>query len=321
MPGDGAEVAEEPYVWNCTFPPEEFDSAIRTRSFVKKGQVLGNQDLVIVYQYSCNTDKTYQSPERGYFFAPEEPLELSLRLECDAPCYAYLMRNGCYYDSTEACWFPYGSELTVATDLMPGLYRIGVEFVDADLEPPDAVHHFYLHAALNYVHGDSSCPCASVTSAGTLPPPQCDAGAETGPATQAVSGSLSWAAEDDFFLQCGHLGVAADKIGGMPDVVHAFDADFEGELPRLLDVRVTFPGQPGTGGPGHILALTTAPCGAPEAVIDCAWGSDGVLALEGLTVFPGERLYAVVDGMGADAFEAPAETAYEVQWSLRSPCP
>ncbi len=300
-------------------PPEDFGGVVATHSFSRPNQVLGNSNQLTVYYVLCDADETYYVPERAYAFRLDEPTTATFQLSCDAPCYAFLAKSGCEYEHFEGCWVAADGEILVKESLMPGLYLVGVEFPGSAVEPPDAIHHFDLHVALNRSSGQAVCDVATVSQASKLVPGECAAQDATTFAATKVSGALEWGDVDDFFLGCGPEDAPADPQGGMPDVVHAFDVDLPEGAPALLDVVLTFPDGP--PGQGTVLALTGAPCGASDAVIDCAWGSGDTLILKDITVFPGERIYAVVDGIGEDALDATLPLAYELEWKVSTPCP
>jgi hypothetical protein len=149
--------------------------------------------------------------------------------------------------------------------------------------------------------------------------PQCSVGDTLGWSSATVSSSLEWSDSDDFFLNCALADVSADKLGGMPDEAHRFEAEMADGEPRLLNLTVTFDSE--VDNEEHVIALTGAPCGGAEEVIDCAWGTGSTLSIEGVSVFPGETLYAIVDGLGSNALGGSPKTPYELTWSLQSPCP
>lgn len=319
------------FEWNCfsdqpdpdgaylELPPEYFSGEVATSSFLELDQVLGDENQITVFYVLCQNKDTFYVPERGYALRVEAPTDVSIQLECDAPCYAFLTHSGCEYENFENCWTADDNDLVAQSKLLPGIYLVGVEFPDAELEPPGTEHHFDLHVALNQTGGQEACVTESATSAASMDKPDCSVGETLGWSTAQVGGTLEWSDGDDFFLNCGLADVAADKLGGMPDEAHRFEAELGGSEPGLLNVEVTF------DGPGaeeqHILAITGDPCGAADAVIDCAWGAGSKLSIEGISIFPGERLYAIVDGSGTSALDGTQKTPYELTWSLQSPCP
>jgi hypothetical protein len=204
---------------------------------------------------------------------------------------------------------------------MPGLYLVGVEYILDPLLNPIPEYFFDLHVALNNTFGQEQCPAESVSKSSGLEAGPCDVALDSTTASSKIQGSLSWPQGDDFFLACGELGVEADPVGGMPDVVHAYVADFPEEGTRVVDVSVVFDDFPGDDDASFILALTTAPCGAASAVVDCEWGPAGELTLSGITVFRGQTLYAVIDGMGEDAFDLVSPAPYTLTWTEHSDCP
>jgi len=300
-------------------PPEDFGGIVATTSFLHADQMLGSENRVTVFYVLCDNADTYSVPERGYSFRIEEPTDVSIQLNCDAPCYAFLTHSGCEYENFEACWTAEGNSLVAQTALMPGLYMVGVEFPGAEVEPPGTEHFFDLHVALNRTAGQDNCITESSTAASSMGEPQCNVGEAVGWSTAQVSGSLEWSDVDDFFLDCALADVEADKLGGMADEAHRFEAEITDGEPRLLNVTVTFDDT--VEGEGHVIAVTGDPCGGSKEVIDCAWGTGQELSIEGISIFPGERLYAIVDGTGSDALSGSPESPYELTWSLQSPCP
>ncbi len=300
-------------------PPEEFGGEVATHSFSRPNQVLGNQNQLTVYYVLCDAAETYYVPERAYAFRLDEPTSAAVQLSCDAPCYAFLTKSGCEYEHFDGCFVAADGEILIQEALMPGLYLVGVEFPGSAVEPPDTIHHFDLHVALNRTSGQEVCDVATASQASKMAPGECVLDEPSTFATTTVSGVLEWADVDDFYLRCGPQDAPADHQGGMPDEVHALDLDLPPGSPALLDVEVTFPNGP--PGQGSILALTGAPCGASDAIIDCAWGSAGSLVLKGITVFPGERIYAVVDSIGDDALDVNFPLAYDLKWKVSTDCP
>lgn len=327
---DGSDAGGLVFEWVCLsdeavdgeYPellPEDFAGAVATNSFLRSNQVLGNLNRITVYSVLCGKNDTYYVPERAYAFRVDEPIAASIQLNCDAPCYAFLTHSGCEYEHFENCWNNDDAEVVAQAELLPGLYLVGVEFPGEEEEPRDAVHIFDLHLAMNRTTGQESCPTESATSTSTMAPPECALGETHGWATAQVSGALEWSDDDDFFLDCSLADVPADKLGGMPDEAHRFEYDPDGAQPGLLKLTVSF--EPSVAEEAHIIALTGDPCGAADAVIDCVWGVGQELSLEGISVFPGERLYAIVDGVGSNALNGGPEATYELTWSLLSACP
>ena len=316
--GDG----EDPeFTWTCPYETTEFAPDIKSKSFVVTNQVLGENDYFMVYDWICGLGLTYtsQSPERGYPFVLDRPMSISAQLRCDDICLAYLVKNGCQYDNIDNCWYKNADQVKLTQDLMPALYMIGPEYLQQDmLESVNPDHLFDLHLAINNPYGQTPC-LVEGTARHSEMSGTCDALDDLVLMTATDSGNLSWSDDDDLYLQCNHFGIEADDLGGMPDVVHSFIADFPGPGPRRVDVAVSFPAQEDSE-VSHIVALTTAPCGAVEAVIDCTWGSDSMLVLEGIYVFPDETLFLVIDGAGADAFDSPSNTPYSITWTVYDSC-
>ncbi len=328
---DGGDAGGLVFEWNCfsdkpetdgtygELPPESFSGTVATSSFLQTQQVMGETNQITVFYVLCQNDDTFYVPERVYAVRVEEPTEASIQLNCDAPCYAFLTHSGCEYENFESCWPADDSSLVAQTKLLPGIYLVGVEFPDTETGPGDTTHVFDLHVALNRTAGQETCLTESATSASSMAAPQCGLGETLGWSTAQVSGLLEWSDNDDFYLKCGLADVAADKLGGMPDEAHRFEADLAGPDPGLVNLEVTF--AESAAGEEHIIAVTGDSCGAADAVIDCAWGTGQKLSIEGISVFPGERLYAIVDGSGGDALKGTTQTPYELTWSLQSPCP
>lgn len=317
--GKVVDALPEEFSWNCPHIPDVLSDTVHASSFVEAGVALPESDFFVIYDWFCGMDALNHSPEKSFLLAVNEPVELRLDLRCDAPCYAYLMKNGCQYDSIETCFNTDSSELAAVSGLLPGFFLLNVEFVFDQLTPDGRGHEFDIHVALNKSLGHPECLLTSAIADSAVES-SCSLGEESGVKTHTVESLLSWEDEDDFHLQCSHLGVAADPFGGMPDAVHSYVADYEGSMPRLVDVAVqreVSEDQPGTG---LILAVTTAPCGASSAVVDCDWSFQSQISLQGLTVFPGETLYAVVDGIGGGAFHMPPELPYSLTWTLHEPC-
>lgn len=320
--GGEADAGSTEQAWSCYYPLEEIVSEPLTSSFVVDDLDIGAQDKLYVYGFLCGIEEaTSAVPEQYFPLLLDSPTDMVATLSCSKPCYMFLMKNGCLYDSTVACWHTGESKLQAEATLMPGLYLLGVEFpAPADVPFDPSGLQFDLHAALNREYGQSSCTAEENVQDSQIPT-QCKTSQGVAAKSKKVFSSLAWSAMDDFDLHCSQGGMAADEVGGMPDRAHAYTADFEASQPRLLDVRVEF--APTGGGalpPGRILAVTTAPCGAAEAVLDCTWGHEDALELTGISAFPHETLYAVVDGMGDGAFDPASQSAYELTWTVHETC-
>ncbi|MBM4353471.1 MAG: hypothetical protein FJ109_06680 [Deltaproteobacteria bacterium] len=319
---DNGDAQSQPQSWNCYYPIEEVAPESLTSSFIAKDLDIGAEDLLYVYGFLCGIDQAASAvPERYFPFLVKTPSDLVATLVCSKPCYLFLMKNGCLYDSTVGCWHNGESTVQAEASLMPGLYLLGVEFpAEPDVPFDPAGLEFDLHAAVNQPFGQTPCQPEENMSDSQIAS-TCKVSGGKSEKSASVFSSLAWSAGDDFDLKCSQGGFAADEVGGMPDRVHAFTGDFEGPEPRLLDVTVKF-GAPPMGAPpaGRILALTTSPCGASQAVIACTWGHEIELSLTGVTVFPHETLYAVVDGMGEEAFDAAWQSPYELTWTVHETC-
>ncbi len=319
--GDEDAAPPEPS-WSCYYPIEEVVSEPLTTSFIADDLDIGAQDMLYVYGFLCGIEQAVSAvPERYFPIEIDAPTDLVASLHCSKPCYLFLMKNGCLYDSTVGCWHTGESTVQAEASLMPGLYLLGVEFPNPAEVPFDPTGlQFDLHAALNQPFGQDPCMAEENVQDSQIPS-QCKVSGGEAAKSKKVFSTLAWSAQDDFDLACSQGGVAADEIGGMPDRAHAYTADFEAALPRELDVRVEFaPAGGGAVPPGRILAVTTAPCGAAQAVVACTWGHEAVLELKGVSVFPHETLYAVVDGMGEGAFDKSWQGSYELTWTVHETC-
>jgi len=306
-------------IWNCNHSKEELADTTLNGSFVQKTQQLGENDFIMVYDWLCDLDDTNVSPEKTYLLEVDSPMSLAVNLKCDKECYSFLMKDGCLYDSFEGCSPGNSDSAQFSKELLPGLYLLGVEYVLELGSPPHQDHAFDIHVAMNQTAGQKNCELKS-TSTDSSVESQCTKLVQTSQKSVSVISTLGWEDRDDFYLQCAHFGVAADAFGGMPDVVHAFQADFDGPTPRTVDVSLQLPeGQEGDPGE-YTLAVTTSPCGAADAVVDCDWGPVFDLAISGLTVFPHETLYAVIDGIGKNAFESDATLSYKLTWTISEIC-
>jgi len=320
--GEGVDTAVPQQTWSCYYPVEEVASEPLTSSFVVEDLDIGMDDLLYVYGFLCGLDQTTSAvPERYFPIQIDSPTELVAALFCSKPCYLFLMKNGCLYDSMVGCWYTGENTVQAEASLMPGLYLLGVEFpapADIPFDPTGLV--FDLHAGLNQAYGQTPCQVEESVEDSQIPS-ACKVSGGEAAKTAMVHSALSWSAGDDFDLHCTQGGVAADEVGGMPDRVHAYTADFEDPLPRLVDVTVKFQLPPGSDtSAGHILAVTTSPCGAAQAVVACTWGHETELSLSGVSVFPHETLYAVVDGMGEEAFGVAWQGEYELSWTVHETC-
>lgn len=310
--------AGKPVAWNCHRTMEDLSDTVLTSSLLATGQQLAENDFLLVYDFLCGLESTNVSNERAFLFNVDVPSGLAVTVKCQKDCYAYLMKDGCLYSSIEGCWLGEDGMVRFAADLLPGLYVVGVEYIYSDIRPLEESATFDIHVALNDSEGQLDCATASVSN-DSAAQSDCTELVQAGSKLLSADGVLDWGDGDDFFLGCSQFGVQADDIGGMPDTAHAYVADFEGTGPRTVDVSVSFGGAQPEAGLDYILAITTSPCGAAGAVIDCAWGNGPALSIAGITVFPHETLYAVIDGVGANAFEFES-VSYDLVWSITEIC-
>ena len=308
-------------VWECEIggmarPHGIFGTEIMTHSFFRRNEVL-DPHLITVSWVTCGTGGyNPQQEERTYPLKVDFPSSLRATLECNAPCYAFLMKNGCHYENIAGCWFGEEGNVQMDAELLPALYVLGVEFLSTEgLESED--FQFDLHVALNHKLGQQECQVDSQFHYSDMDE-ACTSG-KGGSASATVAGALDWSKQDDFYLGCSQFGTPADPVGGVPDVAHSFVADFPGPGPSTVSVQLAFPGAD-PGSQAGILALTGAPCGATDAVVDCDWGFSGALAVDEVTAFPGETLYAIVDGMAAGGLALTEPVEYELTWTVTGAC-
>ncbi len=307
--------------WVCEIggvpqPLDIFGPDIVTHSFFRRSEILDPHLITVSYK-SCGIDGyNPQQEEKTYPLKLDFPSTIRISLECNYPCYAFLMKNGCHYENITGCWYGEEGQVQAEMELLPALYVLGVEF----LSQPDVAaedFQFDLHLALNHKLGQEECAAESHLLYSDLEE-SCAPGKE-GLASATVDGTLGWDSQDDFYLGCSQFGTPADPVGGVPDVAHALTLDFPGPGPATVSAELAFPGaQPGAQ--AGILALTGAPCGASDTVVDCNWGFADSLAVDEVTAFPGQTLYAVVDTMAAGGLDLAEPVEYELTWTVAGAC-
>lgn len=320
---------------NCPYLLTSFTEAVQTASFLQLDQSLVTPvdpslppelvpppDKLYVYYLTCGLSQSSYSAERGYAIRVEEPAVLAAHAECSHSCYIYLYKDGCNYNNLVSCWYQGGSEAKMTLDVLPGLYLVVVEFIADELwdmtgMPDYSNAQFDLHVALNRIGGQTDCQSETslvpVDSEGL-----CD---ESGGASWELTapGVLSPEVGDEFDLGCAVGQSKADPLGGMPDQAHALTIPSHWTQPALVEAELTFPDS--AQSLSHIFAVTSAPCGAQATVIDCIWGPKSTLIVPGILALPGETLFAVVDGVGKDAFDAIGSQPYTITWRLSAACP
>jgi len=289
----------------------DFGDTIHELSFVEQNHAEGPADNVFVYSTFCGFEESKTALDSTYLVGIDVPASLGVEVKCSHNCYLYLLKNGCVYANIQDCWYNGTESVQLLLDVMPGLYVLAVEFersTDNPEEPPPE-KSFDIHVAVNRTFGQE--PCLSET---TTLWSQLDADRADG-ASLEVSGALGWERRDDFLLQCPAGGPSPEKLGGMPDTAHTLLADFGGSEPRTFSVELAFPGSPPEVASGAALAVSTLPCGKTSSVIDCTWGSQGTHKLEGITAFPGETLYALIDLSSELAFDLVEPVEYSLKFS------
>ena len=151
--------------WECEIgglarPHGIFGAEIMTHSFFRRTEVL-DPHLITVSHTSCGIGGyNPQQEERTYPLKVDFPSSLRVTLECNAPCYAFLMKNGCHYENISGCWFGDSGQVQMEAELLPALYVLGVEFLSAEeMEAKD--FQFDLHVALNHSLGQQECQVES----------------------------------------------------------------------------------------------------------------------------------------------------------------
>ena len=324
------DVDEPPPIWECwlteydeeagravklDYLPQDFPTGIHTSSFHYTAVGLGKNVANPSY-YTCGMDDyNDQKEETNFIVQVDNFVSLTVDVQCNGTCYVYLMKNGCMYDHLEQCLFNDSEQLHLDADLLPGTYLVGVEFLkQKDLTVEELA--FDIRVAMNKTEGQTPCNVESHSFASEALP-FCDVKPGIQQLPIVVSGELDWMDKDDFYLTCDHFGTPADPTGGMPDTVHSLEADFAAA--GLVKVDVSLKLLDPMQGDGHTLALTTAPCGASAAIVDCAWGVESDLTIQSVSLFPGETVYAVVDGLAtSNAWNTPRP--YDLTWTVHTPC-
>lgn len=230
--------------------------------------------------------------ERVFAVLPDGPAELSVRAVCPGwDCDAILVNGDCVTANVAACGTQDGP-LRLDHALLPSLWLLQIEARTGSSPAP-----FDLVLALDYAAGRDPCPVAGELRLSELPALSECALAEGGGGSRIVTfggDTAAAGAVDDVFVDCRGPGIDPDSVGGAPDRIWRVVHDAPDRLARRIDLSVTTP----DGSWEPVLAVTGSPCGAVDAVVDCDRGATGPATVRDVTIFAGESLYVVVDGVG-----------------------
>ncbi len=245
-----------------------------------------------------------EQPERVFLVDVPLAARMLVRTRCEGwDCDALVLRDDCLTSNVAACLTTDGDE-RFALEVLPGAHLIVVE-----RRAPFLPGLFDLQVALNNERGYEDCPVHGDYDLAAIEQEGACVSDERGAFRELrLSGDTRVDAVDQVYLDCGGPGIRRDATGGAPDLIWRFQADEQAEGPRQIDLELL-----ASGDWQAFLAATAAPCGASESVIDCAQSLDGAPArVDALTLFPGDEIYVVVDGMGDLAFEGREAGPFEL---------
>lgn len=233
-------------------------------------------------------------PERVFLVQPQDELRMIVRTQCDGwDCDALVVSGDCTTSNVDACLTTDGDE-RYALDVLPLPHLVVVE-----RRSPFTPGDFDLQIALNDTDGHEDCPVVETLSVTELEETgDCLIDGDERFRQVTIPADSSAGMIDHVYLGCEGDGIRKDATGGAPDAIWAFVADQPEETARLLSVTL----RP-EGDWESFLAVTAAPCGAVDAVIDCDQSLGDPIAIENVLLFPGDVVYVVVDGVGDRAFE------------------
>lgn len=276
---------EDGFERNCAYSRQEvtgvpFSSVFSDQAFTAAS------DLVQFTSPLC-TDAP-DSAEVVYGLDIDASTEIYVQTDCDWDCEVVITTGGCEDADIVQCAAGFGNE-TLLTTLPPGFHYL---FVEGD--NPEDPANFDIMINRHNVNGQANCAVDSVVDVENLAncvDPQFE---EPHFLTELPSESLSPADIDDSFAQdifscTGDI----EHIGGAPDRVYQFGIG--GVVAKDVEIELV------PDGWDSILYLTTAPCGAQSATLDCQDSALPTGETINQTLDPG-TYYIVVDGFGEDVF-------------------
>lgn len=280
---------EDAPAWNCHVGLEYLETSTYRWSFADHG--MGSvRNMLSVYYELCGDSEPVQSPETTYILTPQQAVYFTMSLDCQPPCKAWLMRDGCYYYNVQGCW---QADLPLIGGLLlgAGLYVMGVEQPLQEgmiMAPP-----FSVHVAMNPLEPPADCAedlavrwSAMETAAGDT-------------RRTALAPALDWTLADRIRTSCA---ASSDALGGMPEYALRFIPDFGDDKVRRLRIEV----QPAKGATERLyLSVNGAGCGVTGKELLCASVEDAESLEEELLVFDGQELFVYLE---ADSDAALLET-------------
>ena len=323
---DGGETIAPPPLWECLTPMDLLAEGVETSSFTRFGQ-LAEDNFIYVYYSLCGVDLPISGPELGWFLQVGQVASLDVMVACQGPCWAYLMKDGCYYQNTEACWRPHDTPF-LHWDVMPGLWYVAVEQMEEEgvPAPPGWIGPpFDIHVALNRTHAHPGCQedgnlhLSDVLAEGT-----CE---ERDGETWRVWTHLGvlpapGQGTDRAWIPCLAGAAPLDPIGGMPEYILRLNADQPGVSAARVDVAVTLDPDVPDALPSWagILGVAGPPCGETAALVDCDGGLKKELWVSEVALLVGQEAFVYLDGVGAEALGGPKDRAYRLEVRVAADC-
>ncbi len=262
-----------------------------------------------------------EQPSRIWLLDTDTPTRLVLRTRChDFDCDALVMRDDCIRNNVVSCAATDGDEFDTV-ELEAGFHMVLLQ-ARGEFRPGE----FDLQLALNRDQGavdlENRCLADETLSLSHL--------MEEGECVVDEGGAWRemWfegdtrGGRDRTFLGCRGPGIREDLVGGAPERIWRLLSDFDDQVSKTVSVALE------TRPPSWqaFLAVTGAPCGARDAVIDCgqtpqpgslAPEESGRTVVEDITVFPGQDLFVVVDGVGERALSGEHSGPFKLSVRLR----
>lgn len=322
IPDGGGDVAAPP-LWECQTPMELLSPTVEDGSFTRFAEVAA-ENFIYIYYSLCGVEEPISGPERGWFLQVDQVATLGVEVDCEGPCWIYLMKDGCNYQNIQTCYSP-GDVPVLSWDVLPGTWYVAVEQMElpGTPAPPGWVGPpFDIHVALNRTHAHPGCapdmvlPLSEVLESGT-----CEIDGDTGWRLWSRLGTLPapGLGADRAWLPCFAGATPVDPLGGMPETILRLEAD-SGDARRIDVTAVLDPGAPG-GIPGWagILGVAGPPCGETASLVDCDGGQKKELRVPDVTLLPGQEAFLYLDGVGDEALDGPVERSYRIDVRVEDP--
>ena len=318
--GDAADAARDTFVRPDLVAPRYCPWEIATLPLVTSSQVFWGESFFEASSRSSPVDRVCDdglfpgrdNPERVFLVHLDRDAEIFVRTRCYGwDCDAILVRDDCLSSNVEACLTTDGDERRGVT-VGPGLYYLVLE-AHTGFEPAP----FDLQIAVSPLEGPDPCPVAGTFRLSALDAfSDCTVRDGEGWREITVRGDTSSdTARDDVFSRCVGPSIHTDTVGGAPELVWRIVADRADGVTRTLEATL----EPDDASWDPVLSITGAPCGGDDAMIDCDYQPFGTTRVSDLTLFDGDELYVVVEGMGERALDGEASGPFALTLRVSDP--